>query len=138
MGSKMTMEGGALYFAPSSDSTEPIRFLGDVNLDIEDVTDAKQEETISLNAGLSYSFTVDIPDEDLDRICDKLSQIGCLSFSRFVLGNRVYRRLRRIARKEKQQAKRRRQKHDRKPSYDCSNPSIDILDDQRRRGERNL
>ena len=130
MESKMTMEGGALYFAPSSDSTEPIRFLGDANLDIEDATEEKQEESISLNTEFSCSFTVDIPDDDLDRICDKLSRIGCLSFSRYVLGSRVYRRLRRIARKEKQQAKRRKQKNDRKSSHDCSHSGTYILANQ--------
>lgn len=82
MGSKMTMEGGALYFAPSSDSTEPIRFLGIANLEVEEPNEQDVEEFKLLRRDSPITFTVDIS------------------------SSRAWRRIRRIMRKARQKAKR--------------------------------
>lgn len=82
MGSKMTMEGGALYFAPSSDSTEPIRFLGIANLEVEEPNEQDVEEFKLLRRDSPITFTVDIS------------------------SSRAWRRVRRIMRKARQKAKR--------------------------------
>ena len=82
MGSKMTMEGGALYFAPSSDSTEPIRFLGIANLEVEEPDKQDVEEFKLLRRDSPITFTVDIS------------------------SSRAWRRIRRIMRKARQKAKR--------------------------------
>lgn len=89
MESKMTMEGGALYFAPSSDSTEPIRFLSGIDLSeiVLDVDDEKanerdREEFKQLKRDLSAIFAIDIS------------------------SSRAWRRVRRIMRKARQKAKR--------------------------------
>lgn len=82
MGSKMTMEGGALYFAPSSDSTEPISFLGIGKLEVEEPNEQDVEEFKLLRRDSPITFTVDIS------------------------GSRAWRRVRRIMRKARQKAKR--------------------------------
>ena len=82
MGSKMTMEGGALYFAPSSDSTEPIRFLGIGKLEVEEPNEQDVEEFKLLRRDSPITFTVDIS------------------------SSRAWRRIRRIMRKARQKAKR--------------------------------
>ena len=82
MGSKMTMEGGALYFAPSSDSTEPIRFLGIANLEVEEPNEKDVEEFKLLRRDSPITFTVDIS------------------------SSRAWRRIRRIMREARQKAKR--------------------------------
>lgn len=85
----MTMEGGALYFAPSSDSTEPIRFLsgidlGEIVLDIDEekANERDLEEFKRLKRDLSDTFAIDIS------------------------SSRAWRRIRRIMRKARQKAKR--------------------------------
>jgi len=82
MESKMTMEGGALYFAPSSDSTEPIRFLGIANLEVEEPNKQDVEEFKLLRRDSPITFTVDVS------------------------SSRAWRRVRRIMRKARQKAKR--------------------------------
>lgn len=96
MGSKMTMEGGALYFAPSSDSTEPIRFLGIANLEVEEPNEQDVEEFKLLRRDSPITFTVDIS------------------------SSRAWRRIRRIMRKARQKAKREWEKRKKtgRPLYD--------------------
>lgn len=79
---KLNVEGGALYFAPSSDSTEPIRFLGIANLEIEEPNEQDVEEFKLLRRDSPITFTVDIS------------------------SSRAWRRIRRIMRKARQKAKR--------------------------------
>ena len=89
MPTKTTLEGGALYFAPSSDFTEPIRFLsgidlGEIVLDIDEekANERDLEEFKRLKRDLSDTFAIDIS------------------------SSRAWRRVRRIMRKVRQKAKR--------------------------------
>lgn len=89
MPTKMNMEGGVLYSAPSSNFTEPICFLGTVEmgelimeLDEEEANKRDREEFFQLRKDLEMTFTIDIT------------------------SNRAWRRIRRIMRKAKQKAKR--------------------------------
>lgn len=100
---KLNVEGGALYFAPSSDSTEPIRFLsgidlGEIVLDIDEekANERDLEEFKHLKRDLSDTFVIDIS------------------------SSRAWRRVRRIMRKARQKAKREWQKRKKtgRPLYD--------------------
>lgn len=98
MPTKISTEGGALYFAPSSDSTEPIHFPSEIMLDIDDekANERDLEEFKQLKRDFSATFTVDIS------------------------SSRAWRRIRRIMRKARQKAKREWEKRKKtgRPLYD--------------------